>query len=41
MQCGNGMGFWSVVKRDYITKGCFIMKTGHCCQLAEFLLMSS
>lgn len=35
MQCGNVMGFWSVMKHeDYITKGCFIMKTGHCCQVA-------
>lgn len=29
------MGFWSVMKHeDYITKGCFIMKTGHCGQVA-------
>lgn len=42
MQCGNVMGFWSVMKHeDYITKGCFSMKTGHCCQLAEVLLVSS
>lgn len=35
MQYGNVMGFWSVMKReDFITKGCFIMKTGHCCQVA-------